>query len=63
MTAEQRQTLREELPQYASKIKTIGEFARTDEDVQDPYYGTSREYERVAGQMEELVCMVLDRLK
>lgn len=63
MTAEQKQSLREDLPQYAAKIKTIGEFARVDTDVLDPFDGTARDYERVAEQLEELAGLVLDRMK
>jgi protein-tyrosine-phosphatase len=63
MTEEQRRTLIENLPQHAAKIHTIGGFARVDGDVEDPFGGTSRDYERVAQQLEELVGRVLDRLK
>jgi protein-tyrosine phosphatase len=63
MTEAQKQSLREDLPQHAAKIRTIGEFARIGGDVEDPYGGMSMEYERVAAQLEELVGLVLDRLK
>jgi protein-tyrosine-phosphatase len=62
MTAEQRRMLREALPQYAKKITTIGEFAGTGEDVEDPYLGAPTDYERTASQLEDLVGRALDRL-
>jgi protein-tyrosine-phosphatase len=63
MTESQKATLCSDLPQYAAKIRTIAEFARTEGDVEDPYSGTIRDYERVAAQLEEFVGRVLDRMK
>lgn len=62
MTEEQRKTLSADLPQYARRIRSIGEFTRTGEDVPDPYGGTAREYERAAARLERLAAMVLDKL-
>jgi protein-tyrosine phosphatase len=63
MTKGQKRQLSSDLPQHAGKIQTIGEFARTGEDVPDPYGGSAANYERVAAQLERLAALVLDRLK
>lgn len=63
MTRAHREALRADLPQNAQKIMTITEFAREEGDVEDPYDGTIRDYERVAVQLEELAARVLDRIK
>lgn len=62
MTKSQAHTLKDELPQYASKVRTLGEYAGTHEEVADPYQGSARDYERVARQLEELVYRILDRM-
>ena len=63
MTKAQQRALSGELPHYTAKIHAIGEFARMDGDVEDPFYGDAEDYERVAVLLEELVGRVLDRLE
>jgi protein-tyrosine-phosphatase len=63
MTREQKKSLSSDLPQHAGKIRTMGEFASTGEDVPDPYGGSAKDYERVAAQLDRLAALVLDRLK
>lgn len=63
MSKKQARTLGEELPQYASRVYTLGEYAGTGEDVEDPYMGSATDYEHVAQQLETLVSRVMDRLR
>jgi protein-tyrosine-phosphatase len=62
MTAKQQSMLGEVLPQYERKITAIGEFTGTNEEVGDPFLGTSGDYEQVAMQLEDLVGRMLDIL-
>jgi protein-tyrosine-phosphatase len=62
MTRRQADVLMNELPQHASKIRTIGGFTGLGFDVEDPYMGTAEEYERVAEVLEEMACKVVDTM-
>jgi protein-tyrosine-phosphatase len=63
MTKNQAHTLMEELPQYASRVYTLGEYAGVGGDVEDPYNGSAADYEHAARQIEDYVGRVLDRLR
>ena len=62
MTGRHAATLQEELPQFAGKVFSLGEFSGVNRDVVDPYMGTAENYERVAQELEEMVSRALDRL-
>jgi protein-tyrosine-phosphatase len=63
MTREQANTLMDELPQYSSKVHTIGGYAGLGGDVEDPYTGSAKAYENTAVKLEELVFRVMDMLR
>lgn len=63
MTRDQADTLKDELPQDASKVHTIGGFAGMPGDIDDPYLGGAMDYERVAAILEEISRRVLDSIR
>ena len=63
MTERHADALRERLPKYADRIFSLGEYAETHEDVDDPYGGDAARYERTARQLERMVAAAADRLK
>lgn len=63
MTRSQANMLMDELPQFGAKIHTLGGYSGTGGDVQDPYMGSAEDYESVAVQLEEMVGILLDRLR
>lgn len=63
MTREQANTLMDELPQYSSKVHTIGGYSGIGGDVPDPWMGSAGDYERTAALLEDMVRRVLDRLR
>jgi protein-tyrosine-phosphatase len=62
MTAAQAKELKEELPQHAAKVHTLGEYAGEDVSIDDPYGRDAEVYERTAAQLERLVSKALDQM-
>jgi protein-tyrosine-phosphatase len=54
--------LQEELPQFAAKVFSLGEFTGLNKEVSDPYMGTADEYEQTAQILEDMVSRALDRI-
>lgn len=56
MTAAQRDRLRAAMPEYESRIRTLGEAAGLfDEEVEDPFGGDLQSYRRTASQLDSLI--------
>ncbi len=63
MTQSQADALREELPRFAAKVHTLGEYSGQPGDVDDPYGRDAEVYENTAKQLERLVALALDKLQ
>lgn len=62
MTDSQKKYIASVLPQFAYKVKTLGEAAGGD-DVSDPFGGDAAEYEKCATQLEEYIKRVAENRK
>ena len=63
MTQSQADALHEELPRFAAKVHTLGEYSGQPGDVDDPYGRDAEVYEDTAKQLERLVALALDKLQ
>ncbi|MDK2888653.1 MAG: protein arginine phosphatase [Thermoanaerobacter sp.] len=62
MTAGHKKLIQDRFPDLAGKVFTLAEFAGRDGDVPDPFGAPVEVYRRCAGELRELISLVLDRL-
>ncbi|GIM29665.1 protein-tyrosine-phosphatase [Clostridium polyendosporum] len=63
MTSHMKQLLTSNLPQYNEKIYSICEFVSVEGEISDPYGGSIGVYEKTYNQLDNIVGMVLSKLK
>lgn len=63
MTSYMKQLLTSNLPQFNEKIYSICEFAGVEGEISDPYGGSVEVYERTYDQLDNIIGIVLSKLK
>lgn len=62
MTRAQEEGLKRLFPQYAHKLRRLGDWGENKRDVQDPWGGSLASYRQTAGEIEKLLMALKDKL-
>ncbi|MDQ7093019.1 low molecular weight protein arginine phosphatase [Desulfosporosinus sp. PR] len=63
MTQAQEESLKRRFPQFAPKIRCLGEWGERPYDIRDPWMGSVSEYRQTALEIEELLRSLKEQLK